>query len=581
MISTFDAQLLQRLVQEEKITSEQATQIKALVNDGGDFVTVLKENGISEDVWVPLRGQIFSVPFVDLTGKNISRMVLDMIPQDLAQSYEIIPFEFNKTNNILKIAMVDPGDFKAIEAIEFLSRKNGWSPEYYIVGPTVFADVVKQYESLGAEAEEVLHTIKNRFEEEREKKQEQKEEEKESFEDMIKSAPVSKMVEVIFKHAVEAKASDIHIEPLDDVSVVRYRVDGKLKISLELPKHLHNSVVSRIKVMSNLKIDETRKPQDGRIRITVDDKVVDLRISTLPLSNNEKVVIRILDTSGGSLSFDDLGFVGKNLEFVENNIAKANGMFLVTGPTGSGKSTTLYSALNIINKEDINIVTLEDPVEYYIEGVNQSQVHPEIGYTFANGLRSILRQDPDVIMVGEIRDNETAELAIHAALTGHLVLSTLHTNSAIGAIPRFIDMEVEPFLLASTLNMVIAQRLIRKICEDCKEEVDLPDRVVSIAKDILQSTPKSEIPDNVDVDNLKFFHGKGCARCGESGYKGRAAVVEVLVMTPELKRAITENRMSDLKDIFLKQGSPTMRQDGVLKALRGITTMEEVLTTTK
>jgi len=581
MLSTFDTRLLEDLTQQNKITAQQALSIKVAAQDGADLAELLSQNGVAEEVWVPLSGQIFSVPYVDLTGQIVSKDILDMIPEDLARSYNILPFAFSEDTKKLKIAMIDPGNFKAIEAVEFLSRKNSWLPEYYVVGPSVFNKIFKQYESLGAEAEEVLSTLEDKFAAEKAKEAEIEDETK-SLDEMIKSAPVSKMVDIIFKHAVEAKASDIHIEPLDKSSVVRYRVDGKLKIYLRLPKHLHNAVVSRIKVMSNMKIDETRKPQDGRIRITVNNQIVDLRISTLPLSNSEKVVIRILDTSGGNLTFEQLGFTGKNLQYVKDNIVKANGMFLVTGPTGSGKSTTLYSALNVINKEDVNIITLEDPIEYYLEGVNQSQVHPDIGYTFASGLRSILRQDPDVVMVGEIRDGETAELAIHAALTGHLVLSTLHTNDAIGAVPRFIDMHVEPFLLASTLNMIIAQRLVRKICDKCKEEAsDMPERVINIAKDIVATIPKSEIPQDVDVNNLKFYRGKGCPHCGNTGYKGRGAVVEVLVMTSELKKAITEDQMSSLKEIFVKQGSLNMRQDGLIKALQGITTMEEVLTSTK
>ncbi|MGB0757698.1 MAG: GspE/PulE family protein [Patescibacteria group bacterium] len=581
MISTFDAQLIDRLVTKNLLNPEQATTLKASVQDGSNLADVLSKLGIDEMVWVPVLGEIFSLPFIDLSGKVIDANVLDKIPQDLAVSYSILPFEYDEASRHLKIAMVEPGDFKAIEAIEFLSRKQGWQPEYYVIGASNFRAIIKQYESLGAEAKEVLSSIEDVYTKKEEEQKQQEEEEKQGLEEKIKSAPVSKMVEVIFKHAVEAKASDIHIEPLDNASVVRYRVDGKLKISLKLPKHLHNSVVSRIKVLSNLKIDETRIPQDGRIRLSVSDMTIDMRISTLPLAGAEKVVIRILDTSGGSLTWEQLGFYGKNLKYVEENIKKPNGLFLVTGPTGSGKSTTLYSGLNVLNQEEVNIITLEDPIEYYLEGVNQSQVRPEIGYTFASGLRSILRQDPDIVMVGEIRDNETAELAIHAALTGHLVLSTLHTNDAIGAVPRFIDMQVEPFLLASTLNLVIAQRLVRKICDNCKETIELPERVTNIAKKILETTPESEIPKDLDIQKLVFYHGKGCARCGDTGYKGRLAVVEVLVMTPELQQMITDNDMTHIGDAFQKQGSLTMRQDGVVKALQGFTTMEEVLTATK
>lgn len=579
-MTPFDEKFLTALEERQIITTEQSGELRRKVKQGDGLVSALQSLNLPEEKWVPVLGKLFSMPFVDLTGKNIEKKVLDLIPEDLAINYNIVPFDYDSNSRKLKIAMMDPGNFKAMEAIEFLARKNGWFPDYYIIGPSNFATIIKQYESLGAEAEQVLHSLEDQRQR-REEEQKKQKVEKEPLEDMIKSAPVSKMVEVIFKHAVEAKASDIHIEPLDQHSVVRYRIDGELHISLQLPKHLHSSVISRIKVMANLKIDETRVPQDGRIRVSVADKVIDMRISTLPLSNSEKVVIRILDTSGGSLTFEQLGFWGQSRKYIEENISKANGMFLVTGPTGSGKSTTLYSALNILNKEEINIITLEDPIEYYLEGVNQSQVHPEIGYTFASGLRSILRQDPDVIMVGEIRDNETAELAIHAALTGHMVLSTLHTNDAIGAIPRFIDMHVEPFLLASTLNVVIAQRLVRKICEHCKEQVDLPERVVKISEEILQNMPAGTFPKDLDPKKRKFYRGKGCTRCGNSGYKGRLAVVEVLTMTPRLREIITSNHLDKIEEEFRKQGVPNMREDGVIKALRGLTTMEEVLTATK
>lgn len=581
MLTPFDEKLLNSLEQKQTISVIQSKNIKSKVETGTKITDALQAAGVAEEAWVPILGQVFSVPFVDLTGKTINKNILDMIPQDLANNYRIIPFNYEAENKRLHIAMVDPGNFKAIEAVEFLARKQGWVPQYFIIGPSNFAAIIKQYESLGAEAEQVLTTLEAERQRKELEKQQAEEQKKEPLEEMIKSAPVSKMVEVIFKHAVEAKASDIHIEPLEQHSVVRYRIDGQLKISLQLPKHLHASVISRIKVMANLKIDETRIPQDGRIRIKVGETTVDMRISTLPLSATEKVVIRILDTSGSSLTFKDLGFMGQNLAFIEEYIKKPNGMFLVTGPTGSGKSTTLYSALNVVNEEEVNVVTLEDPIEYYLPGVNQSQVNPEVGYTFASGLRSILRQDPDIVMVGEIRDNETAELAIHAALTGHLVLSTLHTNDAIGAIPRFIDMKVEPFLLASTLNLVVAQRLVRKICPHCRQEQELHTNVKNLARDILQSIPAGAVPKDLNINKMKFYKGKGCARCGDSGYKGRVAIGEVLVMTSSLKEVVNANKMDLLPQEFAKQKTPTLRQDGVLKALSGITTMAEVITASK
>lgn len=578
MISFFDQKLVDQLVEKGVITLAQAKEIASKAEKGEELPKLFSSMGIVEEKWVPLKGELFNMPIVDLSEKDIKRDVLDFIPKDLAENYRMVPFFYDKDKSELKIAMMDPGNFKAMEAVEFLARKKGFHPRYYIVSPSGFRRVLKQYDTLGSEVEQVLHVV----EEEKQKKEEDEiKEEKKPIQEVIKSAPVSKMVDLILKHAVEAKASDVHIEPIEKNSIVRYRIDGILHTSLILPKQLHNSLVSRIKVLANLKIDETRVPQDGRVRITVHKKNIDLRVSTMPLFNIEKVVIRILDTSGGKLTFEQLGFTGKNLKYVKENIRKATGMFLVTGPTGSGKSTTLYSALNMVNDEAVNIVTLEDPIEYYLEGVNQSQVNPDVGYTFANGLRSILRQDPDIIMVGEIRDSETAELAIHAALTGHMVLSTLHTNDALGALPRLIDMHVEPFLIASTVNLVVAQRLVRHICEHCKEKIELPERIVNIARKILETTPQDALPKSLDTDHITFYRGAGCARCGDSGYKGRLAIVETLLMTDNLRTIITSNQIEKMHEEFLKQGVPSMRQDGILKVLTGQTTMEEVMKATK
>jgi type IV pilus assembly protein PilB len=390
------------------------------------------------------------------------------------------------------------------------------------------------------------------------------------------------MVSVILKHAVEARASDIHIEPVFNETRIRYRIDGDLHTSLVLPRYIHSAIVSRIKVLSNLKIDETRIPQDGRIRLELEGRQIDFRISTFPLYSNEKVVMRILDTEEGVPTLEGLGFEGKNLNFMKDNIDKPHGMFLVTGPTGSGKSTTLYAVLNVLNTENVNIVTLEDPIEYYLKGVNQSQVKPDIGYTFAAGLRSILRQDPDIVMVGEIRDSETAELAIHAALTGHIVLSTLHTNDAFGAVPRLIDMKVEPFLISSTLNIVVAQRLVRKICSNCREKTEIP---VALQDEIIAAlTPvQNALPPEVKLQKpLTLWHGKGCPRCNDTGYAGRSAIAESLNINEEMKAIIADGANHEkVRGAFLRQGMLDLKQDGILKALRGVTTIEEVLAATK
>jgi len=402
-------------------------------------------------------------------------------------------------------------------------------------------------------------------------------------EEITKTAPVSKIVSVIIRHAVEGQASDIHIEPAQNETRVRYRIDGILHTSLVLPKNVHSAIVGRVKVLCNLKLDETRLPQDGRVRVSINNKDIDLRVSILPLMDEEKVVMRILDMSRGAPSLTELGFIGPGLNIIMAKLKMTDGMFLVTGPTGSGKSTTLFSILNFLNKEGINIITLEDPVEYFIKGINQSQIRPEIGFTFASGLRSLLRQDPDIIMVGEIRDSETAELGIHAGLTGHFVLSTLHTNDALGAIPRFLDMKVEPFLLGSTLNIVVAQRLARKICEYCKEEDKLPQEVSDDIKKELAATPPAVIEQllpGFDAKKIKFYRGKGCARCGSTGYLGRIALAEVIDVNDKIREFIMENKRNlTLDDLIKNQNFITMKQDGIIKVLMGLTTIEEVLRT--
>jgi len=368
---------------------------------------------------------------------------------------------------------------------------------------------------------------------------------------------------------------------MDKDSRVRYRIDGILHNSLLLPKNIHESIVARIKVLSNLKLDETRVPQGGRIRLNVNDKDIDFRVSILPLMGFEKVVLRVLDTSKSMLTLDQLGYQGTNLEAIKKNITKTVGIILMTGPTGSGKSTTLYSVLNILNREGVNIVTLEDPVEYYLEGVNQSQIRPEIGFTFASGLRSLLRQDPDVMMVGEIRDNETAELAIHAALTGHLVLSTLHTNNAIGSVPRLLDMKIEPFLLGSVLNMVIAQRLARRLCANCKREKKMPEKVLADLRQQLKAIPEKVLAANMpdfNPDQLIVYEPVGCVRCNKTGYRSRVALAEVLDVDGFVKEIIL-NKNGVVTEEEVKQHQPfiTINQDGLMKVAQGITSLEEVM----
>jgi len=397
------------------------------------------------------------------------------------------------------------------------------------------------------------------------------------MEEVIKSAPVSKMVLVIIRHAIDGRASDIHIEPTVTDTKVRYRIDGILRTSLVLPKYIHAAIVARIKVLANLKLDETRKPQDGRIRLTIAGRDIDFRVSTLPLFEGEKVVLRILDTTAQIPGLEQLGFNPIYIDLIKESIKKPHGLILLTGPTGSGKTTTLYTILTMLNQEGINIITLEDPIEYYIDGVNQSQIRPEIDYTFASGLRAILRQDPNVVMLGEIRDKETTELVIHASLTGHMILSTLHTNSAIGAIPRLIDLGAEPFLLSSVINLIIAQRLARKICPDCKKEVKVPPLLLKKAKENLAGIPAKYL-EGVDVANPVFFKGEGCAHCGNLGYQGRVAVAEVITITPELREIINQGGdTTAIRKALVSQDFITIAQDCLIRALKGITTIDEVV----
>jgi type IV pilus assembly protein PilB len=474
--------------------------------------------------------------------------------------------------------MVNPDNFQAMEAVDFLAKKEGFLTEYFLISNNSFRAAFKLYKNLN---EELVTALKTKTDEVNESLLSAEKKEELDLVEVTKSAPIAKIVSVIIRHAVEGKASDIHIEPLLKESRVRYRIDGILHTSLILPKSVHSAVVARIKVMANLKLDETRIPQDGRIRLMIEEKEYDFRISTMPLVGEEKVVMRILDTSRGAPTFQDLGYQGLGLKIIENAIKKTEGILLVTGPTGSGKSTTLFSILSLLNKEGINISTLEDPVEYKLKGANQSQVKPEIGYTFASGLRSFLRQDPDIIMVGEIRDDETAELSIHAALTGHFVLSTVHTISASGAIARLVDMGIESFLLGSTLKAIISQRLTRKICDNCKEEFSVPPEFIEAFKkqiaEIDQDYLKEVMP-NFDINNLKIYKGKGCARCGNEGYRGRVAIAEILDINKDMQKMIIGGKKHfTTEEIKANQKFITLQQDGLIKVLQGLTTIDEVL----
>ncbi|MBI4117532.1 MAG: type II/IV secretion system protein [Parcubacteria group bacterium] len=563
--------VLSRLREKKLLTEAQYTDlVRKIASEMKNEDDVLFDSGfVAETDAVKIKSEIYGIPFFDVSRVDVQQDVLALIPEEVAKTYAIIPLK--KENGTLSVGVLDPKNFKAVEAAAFIAKDHDLKVEYFLIAKTAFLSLIKKYKILGKEVEAVLGRAKEKFEAKTEEKKE------ESMEEVIKSAPVSKIVSVIIKHAVDAGASDIHIEPRVEGSQVRYRIDGILRVKTVLPMYVHSAIVSRIKVLANLKLDETRKPQDGRIKIDFEGAQADLRVSTLPLLGQEKVVMRILDTSGVVLTLEQLGFRDVFVEKINKSIHQAYGLILVCGPTGAGKSTTLYSVLNLLNEEGVNIVTLEDPAEYYIKGINQSQVNAEVGFNFASGLRAILRQDPDIIMVGEIRDNETAELAVHSALTGHIVFSTLHTNNAIGAFPRLMDMHVEPFLLSSTLKGVVAQRLVRKICANCKSEISLHDETIRLIREEVASVPKEYLK-YVSFEEMKFFKGKGCVRCNGSGYKGRTVIAEVILVTEKMQSIIARGfQQKEVDEELISQKAISMRQDGLLKVLTGVTTYEEVL----
>lgn len=508
-----------------------------------------------------------SIPYVDLSKVRVPKEVLALIPEHIARLYQAVPVEV-KSPSTLVVAMIDPGDHLAIE---FLKKRTGMSIEPRLATQDDITAVLDQYSGLQAELEKIVETSV-------EKKVEEKPPE---LEDLGVSAPAAKIVSSLIKRAVHDRASDIHIEPAETEVIVRFRVDGVLRKVVSLPKDVQAAVVSRIKILTNMKIDETRLPQDGRFQIKIDRGEVDFRVSVFPTVNGEKVVMRILDKSKGILTLDQLGLRGRAYKILSENIHKAHGMILVTGPTGSGKTTTLYAVLDQLKDVSVNIITMEDPVEYRLPGVNQGQVNAEIGFSFATGLRSILRQDPNVVMIGEIRDRETATMAVQAALTGHIVLSTLHTNDAAGAIPRLIDMGIEPFLITSSLNVAVAQRLCRTICENCKEKFNLPPEGLSDVKKELAKLPPEEAK-GIRGKDWVFFSGRGCEECNQTGYKGRIGIFEIIPMIEKIKElALSRTGSPVIAAEAIKEGMVTLKQDGLLKALDGITTLEEVWRVTK
>lgn len=574
-------ELLRLLEQEKIIEAAQAEEIRQAMTDNREGIVafILDKKLVEEEKLTQLRAQVYNLPYANLLDQEVPESVLNFLPEEISRTYGMVCFQ--RQDKVLDIGLTEP-NLKAMEAINFLAAGENLQITYHLISRSSWEKIIKQYQKI---EEEIAGALEVKAKEEGEDLEVVKGEREDLSREDINSAPVSRIVSVIIRHAVEARASDIHIETFGKESRVRYRIDGILHTSLKLPKSIHNAVIARIKVLAKLKLDETRIPQDGRIRLVVNNKEIDFRVSSLPLAQNEKIVMRILDVSRGAPGLEDLGFNKLALQRINEGIKKTSGIFLVTGPTGSGKTTTLYALLNILNKEGVNISTLEDPIEYEIKGINQSQVRPKIGFSFANGLRSLLRQDPNIIMVGEIRDEETAELSINASLTGHLVLSTLHTNDALGAVFRLLDMKIERFLLSSTLKTVVAQRLCRRLCPHCRQTTDLSAEAQAEIKTELGLAPiaviNSELADFDPANPLagrSVYQAVGCQRCENTGYSGRVAIAEVIEINEKLRELIDSGEKGlNLETVTSVQDFLTIKQDGMIKVLQGLTTIEEVL----
>ncbi|MGC9031567.1 MAG: GspE/PulE family protein [Minisyncoccia bacterium] len=529
---------------------------------------------ISDENLIKLKAYILGIPFINLEKEVIPPDVLRIIPEPIARTYNVVAFR--KKGKVLEVAMLDPEDLKTID---FIKKAGDFKILPRLTNKESIKNVLRQYqESLEKEFGSI---IKGESDQVKSVKIEEVEGSKEELEKAGQELPIVKIVDTLIKHAILQRASDIHIEPTEKEVLVRYRIDGVLRDAMSLPLTVSTGIVARIKILSNLKLDEHRLPQDGRFKFETSDLKYSIRVSILPVYFGEKVVMRLLPENVKGFTLEELGFWEESLERIQLALRKTSGMILATGPTGSGKTTTLYSMLEILNTPQVNISTVEDPIEYQIPRINQTQINPKIGLTFANCLRSLLRQDPDIIMIGEIRDEETASLAVNAALTGHLVLSTLHTNSAAGAIPRLLDMKCEPFLLASTLDLIIAQRLVRRLNPDFKEkhrlsksEIDNISKLCDLKRieEILRK--ENILKRNQTIESLNFFRPKD----KEEGYKGRIGIYEVLKISETIKELILKRASSDvIQEQAIKEGMILMVEDGFLKAARGITSIEEVL----
>lgn len=566
---------IRNVLVENKLLSPE--QVEGAIRQAKEKNTTLQDelvasNLVSEQLLYETLAGALKLPFVDLGSQTIRRDILTILPEQIIQTHNVVIFDKNDTE--VKVAMIDPDD---LQTIDFIDKKTGLKPIVHLTTPSSIKSALKQYrKGLKAEFESITTTVEGESTEQ-------------DLKQLAHDMPVVRVVDTLLEYAIFEGASDIHIEPTESDTIVRYRIDGVLREVMTLPKKVQPGVVARIKILSNLKIDEHRLPQDGRFKIKSDEYNVAFRVSILPVYDGEKIVLRLLNESGQVLSLEQLGFSEKNLTIIKRNIAKPHGQIFVSGPTGSGKTTTLYTIMNILNTPKVNISTVEDPIEYRMPRVNQTQVNPKIGMTFATGLRALLRQDPNILMVGEIRDEETAEISAHAALTGHLVLSTIHTNDAVTVLPRLTEMKVPTFLIASTTNLIVAQRLVRKICQHCIESYTLsPKALEQLGKQInvefLLETlvQEGQIMKGQKAGELLFYRGRGCRQCNHDGYKGRIGIYEILEMNEELARVILERgTAADLHTVAVKNGMVTLIQDGFLKAKSGETTIEEIIRVTK
>lgn len=565
-----DKRLLQALVEVKLLNAEAGEKIlkeAATLKKSAEQI-IYDRRLVDEEEVAKVKSKILGVPLKRVKPEEITDEILKLISEDTTRTYKVIPL--SKTKEMLVVGMINPDNPQAQEALRFIAKQQKLNLGVFLITPTDADLVLRKYSPYATEVQAALRSLKPGKEAPLQRVVKLEEAA------VAEEAPIVKIVASTLKEAVNSNASDIHVEPQRDRLRIRFRISGILQEIQSLPIELHHPIISRIKILSELKIDETRIPQDGRFRTLIFGRDIDFRVSTFPTPSGEKAALRVLDPSTGLKSLEDLGLVGRNADLVKTAIQRPFGMILITGPTGSGKTTTLYALMQVLNREDVNIISLEDPVEYSITGINQSQVRPEIGYDFASGLRQILRQDPDVIMIGEVRDNETAALVVHAALTGHIVLTTLHTNNVITVIPRLVDMKTEPFLLPTALNLMLSQRLIGKLCPNCKKAEDPPAQISEIIKkELAKLSPDIR---SKYKEPYQIFHAPGCSVCHNRGIVGRIAIFEVLAMTRELSdiisSGITEGKILEEAK---RQGMLTLRQDGVLKALDGLVAIEEVI----